>query len=162
MKTEESAQVELGCLEELDLAHVDLRLVSSVSTLAIQATYVLERVDALGSLLDLATDDLRDELLRQLSERAGASLTSHDLNHLLADGPDLRRRSVGGLLDLVRSSLGESDGEETEEVVVCGLDNDVGLDEGLPLADERAELVGGEVEAVEVGQAVLALDLVDP
>jgi hypothetical protein len=31
----------------------------------------------------------------------------------------------------------------------------------LPLADERAELVGGEVEAVEVGQAVLALDLVD-
>jgi hypothetical protein len=32
----------------------------------------------------------------------------------------------------------------------------------LPLADERAELVRGEVEAVEVGQAVLALDLVDP
>jgi hypothetical protein len=31
----------------------------------------------------------------------------------------------------------------------------------LPLADEGAELVGGEVEAVEVGQAVLALDLVD-
>jgi hypothetical protein len=31
----------------------------------------------------------------------------------------------------------------------------------LPLADERAELVGGEVETVEVGQAVLALDLVD-
>jgi hypothetical protein len=31
----------------------------------------------------------------------------------------------------------------------------------LPLADERAELVGGEVETVEVGQAVLALDLID-
>jgi hypothetical protein len=31
----------------------------------------------------------------------------------------------------------------------------------LPLADKRAELVRGEVETVEVGQAVLALDLVD-
>jgi len=31
----------------------------------------------------------------------------------------------------------------------------------LPLADEGAEFVRGEVEAVEVGQAVLSLDLVD-
>lgn len=31
----------------------------------------------------------------------------------------------------------------------------------MPLADEGAKLVGGEVETVEVGQAVLALDLVD-
>ena len=31
----------------------------------------------------------------------------------------------------------------------------------MPLADERAQLVRGEVEAVEVGQAVLALDLID-
>lgn len=31
----------------------------------------------------------------------------------------------------------------------------------MPLADQRAQLVGCEVEAVEVGQAVLALDLVD-
>lgn len=73
----------------------------------------------------------------------------------------MRGCGVGGLLDLVGPSLGEGDAEKTEEVVVGGLDNDVGLDEGLPLADERAELVGGEVESVEVGQAVLALDLVD-
>jgi hypothetical protein len=45
--------------------------------------------------------------------------------------------------------------------VVGGHDGDVGLNEGLPLADERAELVRGEVQAVEVGQAVLALNLVD-
>ena len=45
--------------------------------------------------------------------------------------------------------------------MVGGHDGDVGLDQGLPLADERAELVRGEVETVEVGQAVLALDLVD-
>jgi hypothetical protein len=145
VETEEGTKVELGCLEELDLSYV----------------YVLERVDALGGLLDLATDDLGDELLGKLGEGAWAGVAGHDLNHLLADGPDLGRLGVCGLLDLVRSSLGEGNAEEAEEVVVGGLDNDVGLDEGLPLADEGAELVGGEVETVEVGQAVLALDLVD-
>lgn len=124
-------------------------------------TYVLERVDALGSLLNLAADNLGNELLGELSERARAGLTGHDLGHLLADLPDLRRLGVGSLLDLVGSSLGEGDGEETDKVVIGGLDDNVGLDEGLPLADERAELVGGEVQTVEVGQAVLALDLVD-
>lgn len=124
-------------------------------------THVLEGVDALGGLLDLAANDLGNQLLGELSQSAGAGLALHDLSHLLADRPDLRRSGVGGLLDLVWPALGEADGEEAEEVVVGGLDDDVGLDEGLPLADERAELVGGEVEAVEVGQAVLALDLVD-
>lgn len=97
----------------------------------------------------------------ELSQAAAGSLTLDDLNHLLADGADLGRLGVGGLLDLVWSSLGESNGEEAEEVVVGGLDGDVGLNESLPLADQRAELVRGEVETVEVGQAVLALDLVD-
>lgn len=124
-------------------------------------TYVLERVDALGSLLNLAANDLGNELLGELGKRARAGLTGHDLGHLLADLPDLGRLGIGGLLDLVGSSLGESNGEKADEVVIGGLDDDVGLDKGLPLANERAELVGGEVEAVEVGQAVLALDLVD-
>jgi hypothetical protein len=53
-------------------------------------THVLEGVDALGSLLNLAADNLGDELLGQLSERARAGLTRHDLDHLLADRPDLR------------------------------------------------------------------------
>ena len=85
-----------------------------------------------------------------------------DLDHLSSDGSDLRGGGIGGLLDLVGATLGEADGEETEEVVVGGLDCDVGLNQGLPLADERSELVGSEVETVEVGQAVLSLDLVDP
>jgi len=59
------------------------------------------------------------------------------------------------------AALGESDGEEADEVVVGRLDGDVGLDQRLPLADQGAELVGCEVETVEVGQTVLSLDLVD-
>lgn len=121
----------------------------------------MQGVDALGRLLDLAADNLGDELGDQLLQTAASSLTLDDLDHLLADGTDLRRGSVGGLLDLVGAALGESDGEEAEEVVVGGLDGDVGLNQRLPLAHQRAELVGGEVETVEVGQAVLALDLID-
>ncbi len=85
----------------------------------------------------------------------------NDLGHLLSDGSDLRGGGIGGLLDLVRTALGEGDGEQAEEVVVGGLDRDVGLDQRLPLSDERSQLVGCEVETVEVGQAVLALNLID-
>jgi len=124
-------------------------------------TYVLEWVDALGSLLNLAANNLWDELGGELGKGAGGGLALDDLGHLLADGADLGRSSVGGLLDLVWAALGESNGEEAEEVVIGGLDGDVGLDQGLPLANKGSELVGGKVETVEVGQAVLALDLVD-
>jgi len=158
------AKVELGLLEELDLADVDLFFVCQspeFPTNGRAKTYVLEGVDALGGLLDLAANDLGDQLGGELGKGAAGSLALDDLGHLFADGADLGRSGIGSLLDLVGAALGESDGEEADEVVVGGLDRDVGLDQGLPLADERAELVGGEVETVEVGQAVLALDLVD-
>lgn len=125
-----------------------------------RVTYMLERVDSLGGLLDLAADDLGDELGGELVEGAARRLPLDDLSHLLADGADLRRGSVRRLLDLVRSPLREGNGEEAEEVVVGGLDRDVGLDQRLPLADKRSQLVRREVQAVEVRQAVLALDLV--
>ena len=122
---------------------------------------MLERVDALCALLDLAADDLRNELGNKLAEGAALCLLGHDIRHLLSDRADLRGTRIGGLLDLVGPSLGEGNAEEAKQVVVGGLDDNVGLDEGLPLADERAQLVGCDVQAVKVGQAVLALDLVD-
>jgi hypothetical protein len=96
-----------------------------------------------------------------LCKGAALGFTLNNIGHLLSDSSDLRRGSVCGLLDLVWPSLGEGDGEQAEEVVVGGLDGNVGLDQGLPLSDEGSEFVRGEVETVEVGQAVLSLDLVD-
>lgn len=124
------------------------------------ATYILQGVDALGGLLDLTANDLGDKLVGELRQSAAGGLTLHDLGHLLADGTDLRRAGVGGLLDLVGATLGEGDGEQANEVVIGGLHGNVGLDQRLPLADQGAQLVGGEIQAVEVGQAVLALNLV--
>jgi hypothetical protein len=127
----------------------------------IKKKVLTEGVDALGSLLDLTTDRLGDELLDELLEVRALSLAAHDLGHLGADLTELRRLSVGGLLDLVAVALGEADSEEAEDVTVSGLDVNRGLNERLPLADERAELVGGEVHAVERGQAVLARNILN-
>lgn len=167
MKGEESTKVELGLLEQLDLANVDLKDISLCPDNKkkignrIFPTYILEGVDALGGLLDLTTNNLGDELVGELGQGAAGGLALDDLGHLLADGADLRRASVGSLLNLVGATLGEGNGEQTDEVVVSGLHGDVSLNERLPLADEGAQLVGGEVQTVEVGQAVLALDLID-
>lgn len=111
----------------------------------------------LGSLLDLSTNRLWDEFLDELLELGTLSLPSHDLNHLGSDLSDLRRFGVGGLLDLVESSLGETNSEQSEDVTVGGSDVDGSLDQCLPFSDDGSELVGGEVHTVERGEAVLAL-----
>jgi hypothetical protein len=95
----------------------------------------------LARLLDLTANDLWNELGDELVERAALCLPQHDVRHLLPDLPDLRAGGICGLLDLVLSSLGEGDAEETKEVLVSSLDNDVGFDQGLPLADKRSQLV---------------------
>ena len=123
--------------------------------------YVLERIDALGGLLDLATNDLGNEFRGKLSEGAAGGFALDDVGHLAANGPDLRGRSVGGLLDLVGTALGEGDGEQTDEVVVGSLHGHIRLNQSLPLPHQRAQFVGGEVKSVEVRQAVLSLDLID-
>jgi len=138
--------IELRELEDLSLADED----------------VLQGVDGVAGLFDLFSDGLGDELEDEVPQLDGGRLAGHDVNHLLADGADLGGLGVAGLLHLVGAPLGEANGEEADAVAVSGLDVDVGLDERLPLLDEGAELVAGEIHAVEVGQAVPALDLVGP
>ena len=58
-------------------------------------------------------------------------------------------------------SLGEANAEHAEEVAIDGLGLDEGLNSGVPLLDDGAELVTSDVHAVEVGVAVEALDLFD-
>lgn len=69
----------------------------------------------------------------------------------------MRSLGISRLFDLVEVSLGETNGEETENVTVGGSDVDVSLDQGLPFLDDRTEFVGGEVHAVEGGETALAL-----
>lgn len=128
--------------------------------IAIRVTYILQRIDALGRFFDFTSDDLRDELRCELGERAANSLALHDISHLLSDGANLRRPGICGFLDLVWTSLRKCDGEQTNKVIIGRLHSDVSLNERLPLAHEGSQLVGGEVQAMEVGQAVFPLNLV--
>ena len=120
MQSQQRTKIELRGLQQLDLPNM----------------HVLQRIDALRALLDLSSNDLGDQLARQLRECHAGRLPLDDLRHLLPDRANLRAGCVGGLLDLVGPALGEGDGEQSEEVVVCCLDCDVCFDECLPLAHE--------------------------
>ena len=85
----------------------------------------------------------------------------HNLGHLLDDQLLVRALGVAGGLNLLLGSLGESDGEQTEDESVGGLGLHGGLDQGVPLLDHRACLISSDVHTVEVGVAVESLNLVD-
>ena len=141
----ELGQIEAGLLENLDLAD----------------EHVVERVDALALALDLLANRLRDELLEESLQVRARGLAGHDVAHLLADGTDLRGLSIRGLPELVGAALGETNGEHAQEIAISGLDLNVGLDDRLPLTNQRTQLVGAEAHAVEVGEARLALNVLD-
>lgn len=145
MEFKQLGGIEFGGLEDLSLADV----------------HILEGVDAAGSLLNLTTDGFRQEFLDELLQIAGGSLTGHDLEHLLSDLANLTRLGVCGFADLRWAAFCEADSEKAEEVAVGGLDINMSFNEGLPFADKGAQFVGGEIHPVEVGQAVLALDVVN-
>lgn len=83
----------------------------------------------MSRLLDFAADDFGNELGSELCKSAGRSFALYDLGHFLADGSDLRRGSICSFLNLIRAALGEGNGEETEEIVIGGLDGYVRLDQ---------------------------------
>ena len=55
--------------------------------------------------------------------------------------------------------LGETNAEKTQEVSISGLNIDMCFNQSLPFLDHGAELVSGQIHAVELSQAVLALNI---
>lgn len=95
MQLEQFRGVEFGSLEDLGFPDVD----------------VLEGVDALAGLLDLTTNCLGNELLDELLEVDTRCFPRHDLEHLLANLPDLAGLCVRRLSYLVLAAFGEGNGE---------------------------------------------------
>jgi len=139
----ELGQIELRRLEDLDLADV----------------HVLQRVDARARLFNLLANDFRDELEDKFLQVAGVALTVDDFNHLGANSANLGALRVARALRLVDAALGETDAKDAKGVTIGRLDVGEALDEGEPLADERADLIRGEVHTGKVGQDVSALDV---
>ena len=156
--------VESWLLQDLDLLDVDL--VEGVGWGGglgdVGGHWVGEKLG--DDATDIGVGNLKVILVLRFSNKVikaddKTHLTAHDVHHLLADGVDLGGLGVGGLLNLVLSSLGETNTEEAELVAVGGGAVDVGLDLGLPLLDDGALLVTGQLHTVEVGEASITLDL---
>lgn len=141
----ELVRVKAGSLDHLYLADVD----------------ILEGIDGGSALLDQTADGVGNKLSDEALQGALVDLLLDNGSHALADAVNLRGLSIGGLAALVGALAGEADHEDTEEIAISGLDVDVGLNQALPLTDERAQLVGGEAQTVEVGEERLALDVLD-
>ena len=145
VESQQSTQVEFWLFQQLDLSDVN----------------VLQWEDVLCSLLNFTANNLWDQLGGELSQGGVLNLSVDDLGHLLSDGSDVRRLSVGGLLDLVSLTLGECNSKDSDDVIVGGLSSDVALNQRLPLSNHGSELVRGHVHTVEVGEQVVTLNLVN-
>jgi len=85
----------------------------------------------------------------------------HDLLHFCADKLLLGVLGIAGSLDLSLVASCECNAEHSDEIAVLGLGLHKGLDGSVPLLDEGAELVSGDVDTVEVRVAVEALHFFD-
>jgi hypothetical protein len=146
IEVHELGEIELGLLEELDLA---------------DHAVVLEREDLAALLLDLLANIVLDQDLDEVLQAGRLDSLLHDLHHLFTDQHLVGSLGVASGLDLLLSLLGEGDAEHTEDVAIEGLSLDEGLDEGVPLLDHGATVISGDVHAVEVGVAVKVLDFLD-
>lgn len=113
---------------------------------------VVDGEDLFGLSHNLSGDLLLDELDNEVLKAGLGDFLGDNLDHLSSDLLDLGSLGVGGGLELVLSSLGEGNGEESEEESVGGLGIDGGLDQGVPLSDKGAEVVFSGVHTVEVGK----------
>jgi hypothetical protein len=137
--------VHVGALDDLDLSDLD----------------VLDGVDGRHLLGDLFLNGLAGEEVEELSDVGLGDLLGDDIIDALADNLLLGRQSVVGLALLTGRLSGEGDHEDAEDIAVLGLDVSDGLNKGLSLLDERADLILGGVDAVEAGDGLSAFGLVD-
>mmetsp|Transcript_69012 Transcript_69012/g.125936 ORF Transcript_69012/g.125936 Transcript_69012/m.125936 type:complete len:250 (+) Transcript_69012:194-943(+) len=141
-----------------ELCDVKLRLLDN---LHLPDQDVFQWVNALSLLLDLFPNSLRNELLYQIAQWALSGLGSHDVSHLLADLANLCRLGIAVRLDLVLSPLCECNHEHAHNIAIGGLHIHMCLDQSAPLTDQRAAFVTSDVQAMEICQAVAALNVLN-
>jgi len=139
------SDIKLGLLEDLDLSNVA----------------ILDGEDRAALLGDLFSDRGRNQFLDKTLQVSLCAEFGHVGDHLGTDCPALGGFRVAGGGDLVVLGSRKGDAKETDGVSVRGAAVYVGLDDGLLLSDQRAKLVAGHVHAVEIHQAVVALDVLD-
>jgi len=140
------------------LSRIELR---ALKNLRLPNEHILKGKDPRTRFLNLLPNRLNYQLLNQFLQIAIPSLPQHNLKHLLPNLPDLTTLSVSRLPNLTLPPLRKSDRKQPHEITVGRSNVLVGLDQGLPPPDEGSKLVRGEIHAVEVGETVFALDVID-
>jgi hypothetical protein len=122
---------------------------------------ILDREDRGSFSRDIVSNRSRDQFLDQGLEVSLGSKFGHVSDHLSADGSGLGGLGVASSLDLVVLRACERNAEESDDVSVSCSAINIGLNDGLLFADQRAKLVSGHVHTVEVQQTVVSLNILD-
>lgn len=85
----------------------------------------------------------------------------HYLHHFLDDKLLVGTLGKAGSLNLFLGSLGEGNGEESEDETISSLSLNGGLNKGVPFLDHRASFVSCDVHTIEVGIAVETFNLIN-
>jgi len=141
----------------VDLESIDLR---ALDNLDLADCDVLQRVNELAVLGDLVVELLADEVAYNIVDGDLGEFRDEVRVYSCADFAYVGGFSVRLLLDLLRVALGESDDEDTEDIAICSLSINEGLDESLPLANHLEELVTSDVHSVEGGLGCVTINLV--
>ena len=128
-------------LDNLDLGHVD----------------VLDLHDALALLDDFPLDVLGNKAGAEFVDWELLGLLLHASDHGVPEFPLLALLGIASLL--VVDLLGETEGEESEDVAVDGLDVNLSLDEGAVLPHEGGHLIDREPHASENSEDVVVDDI---
>ena len=137
--------IKLWLLEDLDLSDVA----------------ILDGENGAALLGDLVSDRSRNEFLDKRLEVSLGTEFGHVGDHLGTDRSALCGFGVTGGRNLVVLGSREGNAKETNGVSIRGTAIDIGLDDSLLFANQRAKLVAGHVHAVEIHETVVPLNILD-
>jgi hypothetical protein len=72
----------------------------------------------------------------------------------------LRGLGIRRLFNLIRSTFGECDNENTDEIAIGRFHVQMGFNQRLPFTNEGSKFVACKVHAGKIGETVFALDFV--
>lgn len=143
MKLSQTTEVQFRPLGAFNLADMD----------------IFQRINMFSLFGNIAGDGVLEKVLDQVLDIARGNRFDDQINHQFPDLFNLVRLSVGGGFLLLSILGGETNDKHAEMKVVSSLDVNVSRDHGVLLPDHFAVFVTGEAHAVEVGEAVFALDI---
>ena len=137
--------IKFRLLEDLDLSDVA----------------ILDGEDGAALLGDLVSDGSRNEFLDKRLEVSLGTEFGHVRDHLGTDRSALCGFGIASGRDLVVLGSREGDAKETDGVSIGSTAIDVGLNDSLLFANQRAKLVTGHVHTVEIHETVVPLNVLD-